>query len=102
MVLGLTSAFAPGWQSPLPHPPCPACPAEQAAPAPESAVGVQPGTPVGGDSSPQRQRGDSSSSSAETAHAGGAEHSDVVPLLAAGSGSLAPGLRRRQGRLERR
>lgn len=63
------------------------------------ACGVQPSTPVGGASPPTGQRGDSSSSS-EGAHAGDAERSGVIPLLAAGTEGLAPGLRRRQGRHE--
>ena len=55
---------------------------------------------MGGGSLPQGQRG-GSSSSGEGGHAGGAERTEVVPLLGAGgSGSLASGLRWRQGHAE--
>jgi hypothetical protein len=84
---------------PDPTPPLDLPPPPEPDAAPASAAGEQPATPIGSTSTPTVQQGGSSSSE-EDAHAGvsGAECSDAVPLLAAGSGRPSAGLRRRQGR----
>ena len=86
-----------------------ACPAAPVAAAPASPPGGEPDTHFGTSSFSRGQQGSSSSSGAaargssrssggkEAAPTCGAECSDAEPLLAAGSGRLAPGLRRRQG-----
>lgn len=82
--------------SPHPTPPHFAAPA---APGPASPCEAVPDALLGSACSPNGQRDDSSSSE-EGAHADAAQCSDVVPLLAAGSGRLATGLRWRQGHQE--
>ena len=85
----------PDWQPhPCPNQRTPSCPAAQAPPAPAPACRVQPSTPAGSASSHTGQHADIST--CEGAHAGDAERSKTVPLLAAGTGRPALGLRRRQ------
>ena len=69
------------------------------APPSAHASGEEPSTPAATASSQSDPSGGSGSGSSETEPlAGGEERLESAPLLGAGPGQLAPGLRRRQGR----